>query len=112
MKVMYIVVSTTQVMAAIKRPYLSQLAQRSKTKPITVNDLRAITSQIWLSLEDFDTLIADNTISSEILCQFYTDFHEKEDIDKRLLKINKKIQDHLNSHSCITRVVLKMIIEH
>jgi hypothetical protein len=105
-------VSATQVMAAIKRPYLSQLAQRSKTKPITVSDLRAVTSQIYLSPEDFDTLIAEKTITSEILCQFYTDFHEKEDIDERLLKINKKLQDYLNSHSCITRVVFKMIAEH
>jgi hypothetical protein len=105
-------VSPTQVMAAIRRPYLAQLAQRSKTKAITASDLRAITSQIWLLPENFETLIAENTITSEILCQFYLDFHEKEDIDERLNKIIKKIQDYLNSHSCITRVVLKMIVEH
>ncbi len=83
--------STSQVMAAIRRPYLFQLTQRSKTKPITVSDLRAITSQIWLIPENFDTLIAENTITKEILCQFYTDFHEKEDIDERLNKVNNKI---------------------
>jgi len=99
-------------MATIRRPYLAQLAQRSKTKAITASDLRAITSQIWLLPENFDALIGENTITSEILCQFYIDFHEKEDIDKRLNKIKKKIQDHLNSHSCVTRVVLKMIAEH
>ena len=96
-----------QVMAAIRRPYLSQLVQRSKIKAITASDLRAITSQIWLSSEDFDGLIAENTITSEILCQFYTDFHEKEDIDERLIKIQKKISDYSNAHSCVTRVVSK-----
>ncbi|CAF4356703.1 unnamed protein product, partial [Rotaria sordida] len=40
------------------------------------------------------------------------DLHTREDIDERLNKICKKIQDHLNLHSCITRVVLKMISEH
>ncbi len=85
------IVSTTQVMTAIRRPYLSQLTQRSKTKPITVNDLRAITSQIYLTPENFDTLIAENTITSEILCQFYTNFHEIEDIDERLNKVNPKL---------------------
>ena len=106
------IVPSEQVMSAIRRPYLSQLAQRAKTKSITVNDLRAITSQICLGPEDFDSLIAENTITPEILSQFYTDFHEKEDIDQRLIKIQKKIHDHSNSHSCITRVVLKMIAEH
>lgn len=96
--------SPTQVMNAIRKPYLAQLVQRSKTKVITVNDLRVITSQIWL--------LPEKMIPSEIIEQFYMDFHEREDIDERLNKINKKIHDHLNSHSCITRVVLKMIIEH
>ncbi|CAF1558821.1 unnamed protein product [Rotaria sp. Silwood1] len=48
----------------------------------------------------------------ETLDQFYIDFHTREVIDERLNKICKKIQDHLNLHSCITRVVLKMIAEH
>jgi len=99
-------------MAAIRRPYLAQLTQRSKIKTITASDLRAITSQIWLLPENFQTLISENTISEEILCQFYIDFHEKEDIDERLNKIKKRIEDYLNFHSCITRVVLKMIVEH
>lgn len=99
-------------MTAIRKPYLSQLAQRSKMKAITANDLRAITSQIYLSKEDFDGLIAEKTIAPEIVCQFYTDFHEREDIDERLLKIQKKIQEYANAHSCITRVVLKMLVEH
>jgi hypothetical protein len=101
-----------QVITAIRRPYLSQLVQRSKIKAITASDLRAITSQIWLSSEDFDGLIAEKTITSEILCRFYMDFHEKDDIDERLIKIQKKIFDYSNTHSCITRVVLKMIAEH
>ncbi|UJR31391.1 hypothetical protein I4U23_018885 [Adineta vaga] len=104
--------STTQVLTAIRKPYLSQLNQRSKKKPIGINDLRAITSQIWLLPEDFKTLITENTITSEILCQFYIDFHEHEDIDERLNKITRKIHEHLNLHSCITRVVFKMIAEH
>ncbi|CAF1261150.1 unnamed protein product [Adineta steineri] len=104
--------STSQVLTAIRGPYLSQLAQRSKVKPITVNELRAIISQIWLLPENFDTLITENTITSEVLCRFYTDFHEKEDIDERLNKISKKIHDHLNLHSCITRVAFKMVAEH
>ncbi|CAF3346668.1 unnamed protein product [Rotaria sp. Silwood2] len=104
--------STTQVMVALRKPYLLQLTKRSKIKPITVNDLRAIMSQIWLLPENFDVLISENTITSEILDDFYIDFHAREDIDERLYKICKKIQDHLNLHSCITRVVLKMIAEH
>ncbi|CAF1561008.1 unnamed protein product [Adineta steineri] len=104
--------STSQVLTAIRRPYLSQLAQRSKVKPITVSDLRAIISQIWLLPENFDTLITENTITSEVLCRFYTDFHEKEDINERFNKISKKIHDHLNLHSCITRVAFKMVAEH
>lgn len=101
-----------QIMTTIRKPYLTQLAQRSKLKDITVNDLRAITSQIWFLPENFETLIEEKTISSDILCQFYIDFHDKEDIDERLNKLKKKLNDYLNSHSCITRVVLKMIIEH
>jgi thioredoxin-like negative regulator of GroEL len=81
-------VSANEVMSAIRKPYLSQLTQRSKTKAITVNDLRSITSQIWLTSENFETLISENTITSEVLCQFYTDFHEIEDIDERLNKVN------------------------
>lgn len=104
-------VSEEQVMIAIRKPYLSQLTQRSKIKAITASDLRAITSQISLSKEDFDALIAEKTITSDIVCQFYTDFHEREDIDERLLKIEKKIHEYANAHSCITRVVLKMLIE-
>ncbi|CAF1237683.1 unnamed protein product [Rotaria sp. Silwood1] len=50
---------------------------------------------------------------AETLDQFYIDFHAREDIDQRLNKIcKKKIQNHLNLYSCITRVILKMIPEH
>ncbi|CAF4553692.1 unnamed protein product [Rotaria socialis] len=104
--------STSQVMATLRKPYLSQLEKRSKTKPITVNDLRAIISQIWLTQENTNTLIAEKTMTIETLSQFYIDFHAIEDIDDRLNKICKKIQQHLNLHSCTTRVVLKMIAEH
>ena len=99
-------------MSAIRKPYLSQLAQRSKMKAITASDLRAITSQIHLSREDFELLITEKTITPEVVCQFHTDFHEKDDIDERLLRIKEKIHAHANSHSCITRVVMKMIVEH
>ncbi|CAF1566808.1 unnamed protein product, partial [Rotaria sordida] len=99
-------------MVALRKPYLLQLTKRSKIKSITVNDLRAIIYQIWLLPENFNILISEKTITSEILDQFYIDFHTREDIDERLNKICKKIQDHLNLHSCITRVVLKMISEH
>jgi hypothetical protein len=78
-------------MAAVRRPYLSQLIQRSKTKTIAVGDLRAITSQIWLTEDNFASLIAENTITSATLCHFYTDFHEKEDIDERFNKVNTGI---------------------
>ncbi|CAF1561816.1 unnamed protein product, partial [Rotaria sp. Silwood1] len=67
---------------------------------------------LWLLPENFDALISETTITSETLDQFYIDFHAKEVIDERLNKICKKIHDHLNLHSCITRVVLKMIAEH
>ncbi|CAF1360632.1 unnamed protein product, partial [Rotaria sp. Silwood1] len=62
--------------------------------------------------ENFDALISENTITLEILDQFYIDFHTREHIDERLNKSCKKIQDHLNLHSCITRIVLKMVAEH
>ncbi|CAF4799948.1 unnamed protein product [Rotaria socialis] len=104
--------STSQVMATLRKPYLSQLEKRSKIKPITVNDLRAIISQIWLTQENIDALISEKTITIETLSQFYIDFHALEDIDDRLNKICKKIQQHLNLHSCTTRVLLKMIAEH
>ncbi|CAF1625727.1 unnamed protein product [Rotaria magnacalcarata] len=104
--------STSQVMTTLRKPYISQLEKRSKTKPITVNDLRAIISQIWLTQENIDALISEKTMTIETLSQFYIDFHAIEDIDDRLNKICKKIQQHLNLHSCTTRVVLKMIAEH
>lgn len=103
--------SSEQVMNAIRKPYLSQLNQRSKMKAITASDLRAITSQIYLSREDFELLINEKTMTSDVMCQFYMDFHEREDLDERLLKIKDKIHTYANSHSCITRVVLKMIVE-
>ncbi|CAF1526836.1 unnamed protein product, partial [Rotaria sp. Silwood1] len=65
--------------------------------PMKLNDLH----QTIKKLNGFKTLD-----------QFYIDFHAKEVIDERLNKICKKIQDHLNLHSCITRVALKMIGEH
>ncbi|CAF0920812.1 unnamed protein product [Adineta ricciae] len=103
--------STTEVLTAIRKPYLSQLNQRAKTKTITVNDLRAITSHIWLSAEDFQSVITTHAVSSDIICQFYIDFHEKDDIDERLDRITRKIHEHLNSHSCMSRIVFKMIAE-
>ncbi|CAF0923040.1 unnamed protein product [Adineta ricciae] len=103
--------STAEVLTAIRKPYLSQLNQKAKTKTITVNDLRAITSLIWLSAEDFQSVIITNAVSSDIICQFYIDFHEKDDIDERLDRITRQIYEHLNSHSCMSRVVFKMIAE-
>lgn len=105
--------STPQVLAALRKPYLSQLIKKSSiTKSITVNDLRAIMSQIWLTQENFDTLISENILTTETLSEFYISFHTIEDIDERFNKICKKIQGHANLHSCLTRVVFKMIAEH
>lgn len=77
-------------MAAIRRPYLAQLRERSKSKTITAKDLHAITTQIWLTSDDFHTLINEQTISPATVCQFYLDFHESEDIDERLNKVNTR----------------------
>ena len=86
--------STAEVLTAIRKLYLSQLNQRAKTKTITVNDLRAITSQVWLSAEDFQSLITTNAVSSDIICQFYIDFHEKDDIDERLDRVIRMLFDY------------------
>ena len=64
---------------------------------ITINDLRAITSQIWLSTEDFQSMVTANALSPDIICQFYIDFHEKDDIDERL---NKVIRVFLCMNAC------------
>ena len=77
-------------MTTLRKPYLSQLEKRSKTKPITVNDLRAIISQIWLTQENIYALISEKTITIETLSQFYIDFHAIEDIDDRLNKVDKQ----------------------
>jgi len=104
-------VSSDQILTALKKPYLSQLAQRAQTRAITIQDLRSIVTHIWLTPEDFEVLISNQTISSDILCQFYLDFHERYDVDNRLSDIKEKISDYLNSHSCLTRVGFKMLIE-
>lgn len=104
--------SADQAMNVLRRSYSTQLKKRSKTKPITANDLHTLISQTFLLPEHFEILIAENIITSETLCQFYIDFHAKEDIDERLQKVTKKIHDHLNMHSCVTRIVLKMIADH
>ena len=80
-------------MTTLRKPYLSQLEKRSKTKPITANDLRAIISQIWLTQENIDTLISEKTMTIETLSQFYIDFHAIEDIDDRLNKVDKQKKD-------------------
>jgi hypothetical protein len=80
-------------MSAIRRPYLAQLRERSKNKTISAQDLHAITTQIWLTSDDFDTLINEKTITAATMCQFYLDFHESEDIDERLNKVNIRCFD-------------------
>ena len=89
--------SSDQILTALKKPYLSQLAQRAQTRAITIQDLRSIVTHIWLTPEDFEVLISNQTISSDILCQFYLDFHERYDVDNRLSDIKEKISDYLNS---------------
>ena len=79
--------STTQVITSLRRPFLSQLRERSKAKSITIKDINMITSQIWLIKENFDTLISEKIISPELICQFYMDYHAYEDIDERLNKV-------------------------
>ena len=87
------IVFTSQVMTTLRKPYLSQLEKRSKTKPITVNDLRAMISQIWLTQENIDALISEKTMTIETSSQFCIDFHAIEDIDDRLNKVDKQKKD-------------------
>ena len=79
---------TAQVMEALGKQFLSQLRQKSKIKSITVDDLHSLISQIWITPENFEILICESTISTEEFCQFYMDFHAKDDIDERLNKVN------------------------
>lgn len=58
---------------------------------ITVADLRTISSHIWLTSTDFDVLIAEQTITAETLRAFYMDVHQRQDIDERLSKVERRM---------------------
>ena len=82
----FLSVPNDEVSSTIRKTFLSQLNERSKTKQINVNDLRALNTQISFNDDDLP-----KTIDSNVVKRFYLDFHEKNDIDDRLRKVTATI---------------------
>jgi hypothetical protein len=76
-------VPSTQVLVVVQQWYLTQLREQSKTRPVTVDDLRSMVKHVWLSSDDLSILIDENILTWDIVCQFYLDYHEHDDIDER-----------------------------